>query len=495
MPAALLALDKIAGWLRLYLRAGAVFAAVEAGTLYLDTYMKRNFILLLLLALAAGPAAAAESIEWEISRPEFKFFSEKKHFTQESWEKLPQADQADSLRTVKDHALQRQESVRALYSQAAAGKWNAQQAGYFTDRYTGEELNAVQVWIGAEQGHELAHKVATVRAMIQKAAVEGLDQADAAALQPYLQAQTITELRSAKFAADLLKQKATAKPKTAPSQSAAKLDKVGPDLDAAKLGGMYDKYSSGAATADLGAAPAAMLKSGVSKVPLSANPNATAATTIKSATPGSLDPGGTTKSTAWASDAYGITVETPQGKKSYRDHNEAEAAIRQMPAGSVKKITLYGHGSPGMQTVGPGQYDALYTAELLDGKMAKNGVIQFSGCNTASIGDATLNPAVGLSMAARRLLYFSLPYWQDRADGVPAAQAKQQWEKEWNADLSHDTSTLVKGAIVCGYRTFGLVPGRLPGLTKLLGNQDATEPGYVAGKKVCYQNGKEVPAP
>lgn len=458
--------------------------------------MKRNFLLLLLLALTAGPAAAAESVEWDNGRPEFKFFSEKKHFTQESWEKLPQADQADALRTVKDHATQRQESVRALYAQAAAGKWNAQQARYFTDRYNGEELNAVQVWIGAEQGHELAHKVATVSAMLQRAAAEGLDDADARALLPYLHQQTISELRSVKFAAELLKQKAAAKPKTAPSQSAAKLDKLGPDLDASKLGGLYDKSALGTGAMDASGVPgAASLKPGAAKVPLSANPNATSATTIKSAAPGSLDAAGTTRSTAWTSDAYGITVETAQGKKSYRNHQEAEAAIRQLPAGSVSKITLYGHGSPGMQTVGPGQYDALYTAELLDGKMAKNGVIMFSGCNTASIGDATLNPAVGLSMVARRLLYFSLPYWQDRADGIPSDQAKQQWEKEWNADLSHDTSTLVKGAIVCGYRTFGLVPGRLPGLTKLLGNQDATEPGYVAGKKVCYQNGKEVPAP
>jgi hypothetical protein len=458
--------------------------------------MKRNFLLLLLLAFAAGPAAAAESIEWDMSRPEFKFFSEKKHFTQESWEKLPQADQADSLRTVKDHALQRQENVQALYEQAAAGKWNAQQAKYFTDRYNGEEIGAVKVWIGEQPGNELAHKVVTVRAMIQKAAAQGLDADDTAALQPYLQPQTISDLRYAKFAADLMKQKAAAKPKTAPSQSADKLGKMGSSLDAAKLGGMYDKSAQGTGAIDAAGAPAAALKAGAVKVPVSANPNATAATTIKSGTPAALNEAGKAKSTAWTSDAYGITVETAQGKQSYRDTAAAEAAIRKLPPGSVTKVTLYGHGSPGMQTVGPNaSYDSDSAAELLQGKMAKNGVIMFSGCNTASIGDSTLNPAVGLSMVARRLLYFSLPYWQDRADGVPAAQAKQQWEKGWDADLSRDTSMGVKGAIVCGYRTFGLVPGRLPGLTKLLGNQEATESGYVAGKKVCYQNGKEVPAP
>ena len=132
---------------------------------------------------------------------------------------------------------------------------------------------------------------------------------------------------------------------------------------------------------------------------------------------------------------------------------------------------------------------------MMKGKMAKNGVIQFSGCNTASIGEPSLNPAVGLSTVVRRLLYFSVPYFQDRADGVPAPKAKEQWEKWWNGDLAKDTSKGVKGAIVCGYRTFGLAPSRLPGLTRLLGNQEATTPGYVAGKKACYQDGKEVPAP
>ncbi|HAU89173.1 MAG TPA: hypothetical protein DCW72_02755, partial [Elusimicrobia bacterium] len=203
------------------------------------------------------------------------------------------------------------------------------------------------------------------------------------------------------------------------------------------------------------------------------------------------------KSTAWTSDAYGITVQVAGRPEplTFRKARDAEAAIRQLPDGSISRITLYGHGSPGMQTVGDDAYDPDSAAAMLKGKMARGGVVQFSGCNTASIGGASVNPAVGISMAARRLLYFSLPYFQDRMDGVPAAQAREQWEKTWNADLSRDTSLQMRGTVVCGYRTFGLVPGRLPGLTRLMGNQEATTPGYVAGKKVCYRDGREVPEP
>ena len=39
------------------------------------------------------------------------------------------------------------------------------------------------------------------------------------------------------------------------------------------------------------------------------------------------------------------------------------------------------------------------------------------------------------------------------------------------------------------------VQGRLPGVTAIAGSQEATTPGYIAGKKACFQNGREVPAP
>jgi hypothetical protein len=453
----------------------------------------------MLLAFAAGAARAAEGIEWDDNRPEFKLFLEKKHYTRDTWAELAPADQNDALKTVEKAALQRQKDVEALYAQAAAGKWDAPQAKYFTDRYSGAELAAVQVWIGAEQGHELAHKVAAVREAISKAAAEGIDEAEAVRLQPYLQPKTISDLRSAKFVGEQMKRKALEGPKSAaPSKSADSLGKLGPGLDEGKLGSMYDKYSSGAGTADLGASPAAMLKNGASRVPLSDNPNATAANTIMHTKPSGLDEAGKPKSTAWTSDAYGITVKTAYGDKAFRNPAEAEAYIKTLPPSTVTEVKLYGHGSPGMQTVGPATYDAGSTTELLKGKMVNNGVVNFVGCNTASIGDSTLNPAVGLSMVARRLLYFSVPYWSDRMDGIPAAQAKQQWEKEWNADLARDTSIGLasnNNVIVCGYRTFGLVPGRLPVLTRVLGTQEDTDPTVILGKKVCYRNGKEVPEP
>lgn len=131
---------------------------------------------------------------------------------------------------------------------------------------------------------------------------------------------------------------------------------------------------------------------------------------------------------------------------------------------------------------------------MLKDKMARGGVVQFSGCNTSSVGSSTLNPAVGFSILARRLLYFSLPYFQDRIHGTPSDEARQLWNRTWNADLARDTSLNLRGTVVCGYRTFGLMPGRLPVVTHIIGNQEATTPGYIAGKKACYQDGREVPA-
>lgn len=192
---------------------------------------------------------------------------------------------------------------------------------------------------------------------------------------------------------------------------------------------------------------------------------------------------------------HGVTIQVAGSAQplSFRRGADAAAAIRRLPAGSITSIEFYGHGAPGYQTVDPdyslGSEEA---GDLLRGKMAPGATLQFTGCNTASIGDRMrLNPAFGLSSITRRLLYFSLPYFQDRLDGRSAEEAREFWEREWNKDLAQETSLQLRGTKVCGYRTFGLVPERLPGVSHLTGANEATSPGYVAGVKACYINGVE----
>ncbi len=458
--------------------------------------MKAIKLLAALLVLTPAAALAADRVKWEPDRPEFKYFTERGSYDEKSWAELAPAEQEKALEDAAEPAAARQQAVAQAYRPMAA-RWDTAQLRYYSSGLKNSDINAVYLWVGKQEGHELAHKLFTVREAVNKASVSGLGTEDEAALGQYLTPEAIKDLHSMKFASDLArKQAAGIKDKGPASGSSSKLGKLGgaspSKLSAGKLSGLYDKADQ-SGSPDMGTS-AAVIGAGGKPGLQSGKPNATAARTIKYSAPEALQ-GPAPKSKAWTSDAYGITVETAQGTQAYRKSSEAEAAIRKLPPGSVKKIILYGHGSPGMQTVGDAVYDADGTAALLKDKMAQGGVIQFAGCNTSSIGGATLNPAVGLSMVARRLLYFSLPYFQDRADGIPAAQAREQWEKGWNADLARDTSLGVKGAVVCGYRTFGLVPGRLPGLTKLLGTQEATSPGVVAGKKACYQDGKEVPAP
>lgn len=479
----------------------------------------------LMLVIAGGWAFAAEPVAWKHQdySSEFKYFQESGAFTARAWGALLPEEQENHLREVKEPAGERLLAIQDYYD-AAMARWDTYQLKDYASRTREEDVATVRLWLGPERAAAMQKKLAVTRGALDIASKEGLTGEEAAALRPYLTDEAIAGLRSVKAAEGLQQQIAK---KDTPSPQAGvntRLDKVtdsvsgtaGKDMkkffdgsaatgdapDPVRIGDPYSKKYEIPKEAMKGAVSGVSGQLGASAGKNAAGalgagqPRATAAATVKSAAP--LPPSGAAKdnkSAAWTSDAYGYTVTANGQTKTYRDQKEAEAAIRALPGGSVSKIILYGHGSPGMQTVGNATYEAGDTAQLLKGKMAQGGVIQYSGCNTASIGGATLNPAVGISMVARRLLYFSLPYWQDRMDGVPAAQAKEQWEKGWNADLSRDTSVQMKGAIVCGYRTFGLVPGRLPGLTKLQGSQEATTPGYVAGKKVCYRDGKEVPEP
>ncbi len=484
----------------------------------------RLFPAVLLLALAGSCAFALEPVQWKDKdyAAQFKYFQEGGVYAEDTWAALSPEAQGTELRNAKDPAAGRQEEIRGYYASVMA-RWDSGKLRDYAAQTREEDVNIVRIWLGDARAAAMEKKLRVTRAMLDKAASDGLRDSDQAALSPYLTRQAISDLSGYKAASGLRRQAETASgnheiPKAALTDTVQKVsgslsqqtgNSVSKFFDGSNAKGdisdpvhLQGKYEIPKAVANSMAGgitgPVSKRVSGNVSGILNTR-NAPAAAALKSAPPSPLTGSGLppkdNKSASWTSDAYGYTVTANGQTQTFRDGKKAEAAIRQLPDGSVSKIILYGHGSPGMQTVGPNVYDAESTAALLKGKMAKGGVIQYSGCNTASIGGPSLNPAVGLSIVARRLLYFSLPYFQDRADGVPADQAKQQWEKGWNADLARDTSLGVKGAIVCGYRTFGLVPGRFPVVARLMGTQEATTPGYVAGKKACYQDGKEVPAP
>ena len=463
----------------------------------------RPLFILLSLALAGTCASALEPVPWNQKdhAAEFKLFQERAAFTPETWALLIPEEQGKLLSEAKKPGLERQEAMKA-YHAAAMEKWNSAALRDYTSKTKEENIKAVHLWLGQEKAAAFSLKLAVTHSMLKKARTEGLSDKDALALEPYLLPEAIADLRSLRSAAEALRKQSSGEaPKGPGSRSTASLDRfAGPDpskLGADSFSKLYDNMSvSGAdpVVAGRGQPAAGTAKTGAA-APLTAAQTRTpsfAMPEVKSAPAAPAD----TKPSAWTSDAYGVTIYTTGAQQplTFRKGEEAVAAIRRMPDGSITRIIFYGHGYPGMQSVGSFDLDAADTGEILKGKMARGGVVQFSGCNTSSVGGSSLNPAVGLSILARRLLYFSLPYFQDRFGGTPADEARQQWNRTWNADLARDTSLNLRGAVVCGYRTFGLVPGRLPGVTAVIGNQEATTPGYVAGKKACYQDGREVPA-
>lgn len=455
------------------------------------------------LALPGTAARALSAIPWNAPEysSEFKYLQEKAAYNPETWAALMPELQAKTMFEAGQPAAERAKEIKAYYSDAMK-KWDSAQLRDYVKKTKAADIKAVRLWLGKEKADALVAKLTLTRDSMKKAAA-GLTDADALALKPYLLPQAIAELHSAGSASASLREQAGDKARTSSASSAA-LDKftaAGPSaLNADSFSKLYDNMNaSGNAPVAAGgtrytsksAAPNGIVFTAPQKKAAFAMPEVKAAPVTMPA------PAAAEKSASLTSDAYGITLYTTGSAqpRTFRKGADAAAVIRSLPNGSITKVILYGHGSPGMQTVGPEVYDADSTSEMLKGKMVRGGVVQFAGCNTASIGGPTLNPAVGLSMVARRLLYFSLPYFQGRADGISADQARQMWDKNWNADLALDTSLKVKGAVVCGFRTFGLVPGRLPGVTRLLGNQEATTPGYVAAKKACYQDGREVPVP
>ncbi len=467
----------------------------------------RVFFILFLLTAVSGPAVAQEAVPWNAPAysSQFNYFQEHQTQDPESWTTLTPEKQKQELEAVMAASLERHHRIVDYYTEAM-GKWNAGQLRGNMNTMEDRDIKAVSLWLGRGKGDALALKLSMLRGLTRKAERQGLDDTDFAALEPYLQPDAIAAMKSSLTADPVKKPEAYEKDKTGlkHGKSGSELGEFAGAGQSSLSAGKFSKFYDGN-TADWN------FKEPSSGVELAIQPRAAAPEPAKTQSGGNLKSAGippapsspafapaVNKSAALTSDAYGVTVYVSGSNSplTFRKGAEAAAAIRRLPDGSVTKVIFYGHGMPGLQTVGPDyDLDCVSAAQLLKDKMAPGGVVQFSGCNTASIGDPSLNPLVGLSIVARRLLYFSLPYFQARADGVPAGQAGRQWEKAWNSDLAHDTSAYLRGAVVCGNRTFAVVPGRLPGVTWLMGNQEAVTPGDIVAKKACYRNGQEVPEP
>jgi hypothetical protein len=189
------------------------------------------------------------------------------------------------------------------------------------------------------------------------------------------------------------------------------------------------------------------------------------------------------------SDGYGFTFEGLEAQPvSFRDHVPALAYARKANPGSFSKVTFYGHGAPGYMTVGEWGGDAADISSILKGKMRASAIVDIKGCNTSSIGGASVNPGRGLSGLTRRVLYFSLPY----LTGDRSEASREQLENDWDSDLARDASRGLPGVKVCGFRTFGLVGDRVPVLGTLLGRREATDSSAILGSKACFIDGKEV---
>ena len=490
----------------------------------------RAFLILFLLSAVSGLAAVQEAVQWNASEysDQFKYFREQQSPDRESWDTLTPEQQNQELESVKAKSDSRREQMGKYYA-GAMGKWDIGQLRDRLDAVTDQDIEAVHLWLGREQGSALERKISTLRDLTLKAERQGLDDKDLAALEPYLKPDALAGLKASWLAADSVRKPGKAgKNKTGPelSRSGKELGKFSGSDPSGLSAGKFSEFYDGNAARKKSEEPSPGVNISSKKNGAKAAPVETQARkSLKTAgVPVLTDP--TLPMVSYGtfndltSDAYGTTINVA-GKTApltFRDGQKTQDAIRRLPDGSVTKIIFYGHGSPGAQSVGDKfSLDADSSAKLLKGKMSPGGVVWFSGCNTADVGGSSLNPAVGLSILARRFVYVDvatamdtltvrrllsaavLPYvilpYTDAAADIKAEQLiRQKYENLANANLARDTSVRLPEAVVCGYRTFALVPGRLPIITTLMGNQEAVTPGYVAGKKACYRGGQEVPA-
>ncbi|MEZ0314970.1 MAG: hypothetical protein ACAI38_24635 [Myxococcota bacterium] len=182
-------------------------------------------------------------------------------------------------------------------------------------------------------------------------------------------------------------------------------------------------------------------------------------------------------------DGYGVTIRfRGQPEAAFRDYGEATRAIAAAPPGSITSVILYGHGAPGMLSIGGSILDAGEVGRLLAGKLAPNARVTLYGCNTAGVGDQGLSRNLaesaffGLSSLMRRLTYFSLP--------VLTGADRAAMEDMWDDDMALDVSRALPDAEVVGFRTYAFPADRL-----VPGAQNATPSRHVLARSATYKNG------
>ncbi len=185
-------------------------------------------------------------------------------------------------------------------------------------------------------------------------------------------------------------------------------------------------------------------------------------------------------------DGYGVTIRfRGRPEVAYRDYADAERAIAAAPPKSITSVILYGHGAPGMLSVGAATLDADQVGRLLAGKLAPNARVTLYGCNTASVGDEGLSRNLaessffGLSSLTRRITYFSIP--------VMMGADRATMEALWNEDMARDLSLALPGAYVVGFRTYAFPADRLKP-----GSRNATPSRHVLARSATYTSGDVV---
>lgn len=178
--------------------------------------------------------------------------------------------------------------------------------------------------------------------------------------------------------------------------------------------------------------------------------------------------------------SYGITIYRGEQESEFRKLSEAEHFLKILPEKAVTMAVFYGHGAPGMMTLGEDTLVAAGVVRMLKGKIAPGSAVHLFGCNTSAVPmKISFNPLNGLSYLTRRILY----YQGARLSGA----SKETAEEMWNEDMAYDVSKELKDVEVCGLATFGLVPERLIGKEK-------AKPGLVLGQWICYKNRQKVSA-